>query len=90
MDIGKPKLSEMDECRPPQVGGTHYRDLAPHEPFAVIEVWSHGWPGNKMVAYLLGNALKYIARLGSKGDLDKAKEDLDKAIHYLKEARARL
>ena len=31
-----------------------------------------------------------IARLGSKGDLDKAKEDLDKAIHYLKEARARL
>lgn len=76
--------------RPDQVGGTHYRDLAPHEPFDVIEVWSRGWPGNKMVTYMLGNSLKYIARLGRKGDADKAKEDLDKAIHYLIEARKRL
>lgn len=37
--------------------------------------------------YLLGNASKYMARLGKKGDLAKSIEDLDKAIHYLAKKR---
>lgn len=81
------RMEPQDE-RSYQVGGSHYRDLE-YEPFDVIEDWSRGWP-TPFTTYLIGNAMKYLARLGRKGDADKAREDLDKAIHYLQEARRRL
>jgi len=49
----------------------HYKSLDP-EPIAAIEGWRLG--------FCLGNAVKYIARAGRKGD---AIEDLRKARWYL-------
>ena len=40
--------------------------------------------------YLVGNATKYLARLGKKGDIQKSIEDLDKAVHYLQKKREML
>lgn len=53
---------------------SHYCAGRKYEPADVIEDWglSKDWH--------LGNALKYIARAGRKGDL---KEDVSKAIWYL-------
>jgi hypothetical protein len=56
----------------------HYRRLSP-EPVDVIEAWDLG--------FHLGNAVKYIARAGHKGDVI---EDLSKARWYLDRAIARL
>jgi hypothetical protein len=49
----------------------HYARLWP-EPITVINAWALG--------FNLGNAVKYIARAGHKGDL---KEDLEKAKRYI-------
>jgi hypothetical protein len=49
----------------------HYTSLQP-EPIEVIESWELG--------FCLGNAVKYIARAGRKGD---RVEDLKKAAWYL-------
>jgi hypothetical protein len=43
-------------------------------PFDVIDEWG--------LDFYLGNVVKYIARHNKKGN---KKEDIDKAIHYLKE-----
>ena len=37
------------------------------------------------MSFLRGNAFKYVWRAGMKGDKEKAIEDLDKALWYLKE-----
>ena len=50
----------------------HYRRDTGHEAIDVIEAWGLG--------FSLGNAVKYIARAGHKGD---AVEDLEKARWYL-------
>lgn len=66
--VEKPTANDRQE------GGDHYKRLSP-EPWDVIEDWGLG--------YLLGNALKYIARArarGGKADLLKAKHYLDKQI----------
>jgi len=52
----------------------HYTDLKP-EPIEVIEAWD--------LDFLLGNAVKYMARAGKK-DPAKTVEDLKKAEFYLK------
>lgn len=52
---------------------SHYIDGRKYEPRLVIQDWGLCWE--------LGNALKYIARAGRKGD---EAEDLRKAIEYLK------
>lgn len=52
---------------------SHYIDGRKYEPRKVIQDWGLCWE--------LGNALKYIARAGRKGD---EAEDLRKAIEYLK------
>ena len=70
-----------------QVGGDHYQTGA-HEPFLVIDEWSSKWPA--ATVFYLASALKYVARLGRKGDADAWRQDLDKAIHYMQEARKRL
>ena len=53
----------------------HYRKDSGFEAIEIIEEWGLG--------FHLGNALKYIARAGLK-DPEKAKEDLDKAVWYIK------
>ena len=50
----------------------HYRKDTGHEAIDVIEAWGLG--------FCLGNALKYIARCGHKGD---EVEDLEKARWYI-------
>ena len=50
----------------------HYRRDTGHEAIDVIEAWGLG--------FCLGNAVKYIARAGLKGD---AVEDLEKARWYI-------
>ena len=50
----------------------HYCAGRKYEPWDVIEDWN--------LDYFLGNALKYIARAGRKGD---EIEDLKKAVAYL-------
>ncbi len=53
---------------PPHYGGENN----PYEAIKVIEAWELG--------FCLGNAVKYIARSGKKGD---AVQDLEKAVWYL-------
>jgi hypothetical protein len=58
----------------------HYRAGDTYETIRVIEAWGLG--------YNLGNAVKYISRAGSKGnlveDLEKARWYLDREINNLK------
>lgn len=56
----------------------HYRRDTGHEAIDVIEAWGLG--------FCLGNAVKYIARAGLKGD---AVEDLEKAKWYIEHEIAR-
>lgn len=63
----------LGESIPKQVSGSHYEKLSP-QPIEVIEKWK--------LSFHLGNALKYIARAGSKPGTTKT-EDLQKAIWYL-------
>lgn len=59
-----------------QVGGDHYRSKSV-QPWDAMESWmTH----EQWVGFLRGNALKYLARAGSKGD---ALEDYKKGQHYL-------
>ena len=58
-----------------QVGGSHYRKMK-IQPWDVIDSMPHG----QAMGFYRGNALKYIMRAGEKGP---AKEDYEKAIHYL-------
>ncbi len=59
-----------------QVGGSHYTSKA-IQPWDAMEAWM---TPEEFVGFLRGNAIKYLARAGSKGD---ALEDYRKAQHYL-------
>lgn len=59
-----------------QVGGDHYRTKAV-QPWDAMQAWM---TPEQFVGFLRGNAVKYLARAGSKGD---ALEDYRKAQHYL-------
>ena len=59
-----------------QVGGSHYKTENDIQHWDVVYLIFGG-------DYLLGNASKYMARIGKKGGPEKAVEDIDKAIHYL-------
>lgn len=73
---------------PHQIGGSHY-GTGEHECFDVIAEWHTSWP--KACVFPIGSALKYLARLGRKThDTDGMRQDLDKAISYLQEAKRRL
>lgn len=64
----------MNEAANTQVGGDHYKRLA-IQPWAAMEAWM---TPEQFKGYLLGCALKYLAR--NKVD---AAEDHRKAAHYL-------
>lgn len=59
-----------------QIGGDHYASKA-IQPWDAMEAWM---TPDEFVGFLRGNAIKYLARAGSKGD---ALEDYRKALHYL-------
>jgi hypothetical protein len=59
-----------------QVGGDHYRSKM-IQPWDAMEAWM---TPEQFQGFLRGNAIKYLARAGSKGD---ALEDYQKAHHYL-------
>ena len=58
-----------------QVGGAHYKVEGELQHWNVVAAM--GWD------YFVGNATKYLWRLGKKGGPEKELEDLQKAIHYL-------
>lgn len=61
-----------------QVGGSHYKNQEfQHWDVVIAMKWD----------YLVGNATKYLWRLGKKGGPEKAIEDITKAIHYLEKKR---
>lgn len=62
-----------------QVGGAHYKVEGELQHWNVVAAM--GWD------YFVGNATKYLWRLGKKGGPEKALEDLEKAIHYLEKKR---
>lgn len=55
---------------------SHYSEGRKYEPIDVISDWNLG--------FNLGNAIKYISRAGRK-DPSKTKEDLEKAIFYIRD-----
>ena len=61
-------------ARDSQVGGTHYADK-PIQPWDAMKAWM---TPDQFEGFLRGNAIKYLARHGSKGK----SEDVKKAIHY--------
>jgi hypothetical protein len=60
-----------------QIGGDHYMSLAV-QPWAAMQSWMSA---AEFEGFLRGNAIKYLARAGRKGD---ELQDLQKAMHYLK------
>jgi len=58
-----------------QVAGDHYKQMR-IQPWDVIDSLDHA----QSIGFYRGNALKYIMRAGEKGP---AREDYEKAIHYL-------
>jgi len=58
-----------------QVGGQHYKNIR-IQPWDVIDSLDHA----QAIGFYRGNALKYIMRAGEKGP---AREDYEKAKHYL-------
>jgi hypothetical protein len=59
-----------------QIGGDHYKELAV-QPWAAMQSWMSE---AEFAGFLRGNAIKYLARAGRKGD---DLQDLQKAMHYL-------
>ena len=72
----EPNVCSFEEKEPSktQVGGDHYTRLS-IQPWDVMRSW---FGAEAFQAYLLMNALKYIAR-----DKHDKGEDIAKAIHYL-------
>lgn len=59
-----------------QVGGDHYMTMGV-QPWTAMECWMSP---EEFKGFLRGNAIKYVARAGSK---TRYAEDIKKAIHYL-------
>jgi len=76
----------VSTSRDRQVGGTHYAELT-IQPWDVLPEWLEGW--SPYQAYLVGNAVKYLARAPRKGarlyDVRKARHYLDELIRTLEE-----
>lgn len=57
---------------------THYKPSFRMRPLECIDI-------TRCLSFDLGNAFKYVWRAGRKGDMEKAMEDLDKAVWYLED-----
>lgn len=70
-------VNHDDMCATPyQVGGDHYARMSV-QPWDAMEAWL---TPEQFEGYMLGSAIKYLARAGKKGD---AQQDIEKARHYL-------
>lgn len=67
--------AEKEAANARQVGGEHYKKKRT-QPWDVIDDLPHA----QAIGFYRGNAIKYIMRAGDKGP---AKEDYEKAVHYL-------
>lgn len=67
--------SDCLKVSPKQVGGDHY-DKMKIDPWAVWDTW----PLEQRIGAYRSNAVKYLMRMGTKGD---ALEDAKKARHYI-------
>jgi hypothetical protein len=77
MEAIKPgEFIEAGDPRVVQIGGDHYRTKAV-QPWDAMEAWL---TEEQFIGFLRGNAIKYLARAGSKGD---PVVDYQKARHYL-------
>jgi hypothetical protein len=65
-------MSDLEVKR--QVGGTHYFTMKV-QPFDVIATW----PTEQQIGFYRGNLLKYVMRVGTKG---QDVNDVKKAHHY--------
>jgi len=69
-------MSTEQTANDKQIGGSHYKDRR-IKPWDVIDSsFNHA----EVIGFYKGNAIKYIMRAGSKGP---AREDYEKAVHYL-------
>lgn len=59
-----------------QAGGDHYKRMDV-QPWTAMQAWMSP---EEFAGFLRGNAIKYLARAGAKGD---ALTDLHKARHYI-------
>lgn len=80
-----------EECMPEtsETAGAHYNIKTPVDKFEAIDVIAAVVSRETLprpVAYCIGNALKYILRVGNKPNASKW-EDLAKAENYLHRAR---
>lgn len=66
----------MADARNTQIGGDHYASK-PIQPWDAMAAWL---TPEEFQGFLRGNAIKYLARAGSKCP---AREDIAKARHYL-------
>ncbi len=69
------EMVKKSEAMSRQVGGNHYKDKLV-QPWDVIDTFTHA----EAIGFYRGNAIKYIMRAGDKGP---AREDYEKAVHYL-------
>ena len=72
-------IHKKPTARDTQVGGSHYKDLKV-QPWDAMECWL---TANQFQGYLLGNALKYIARFNALEPGKGGIQDIKKAKHYL-------
>jgi hypothetical protein len=69
------KSEKISSANDRQIGGSHYKDK-PIQPWDVIDNLPHA----QAIGFYKGNAIKYLMRAGDKGP---AREDYEKAVHYL-------
>ena len=79
--------NEMSNTRSEQIGGDHYRTKAV-QPWDAMAAWM---TPEQFEGFLRGNAIKYLARAGSKGDpvvdYKKARHYLDKLIEVVEDGK---
>ena len=69
------EIAKRSDAMQKQIGGSHYKDRT-IQPWDVVDTFDHA----QAIGFYKGNAIKYIMRAGSKGP---AREDYEKAVHYL-------
>jgi hypothetical protein len=73
---GPPQVPPKQKANKREIGGDHYEKML-IQPWTAMLSWL---TPEQSAGFLLGNAIKYLARAGKKGD---ALEDIKKAQHYL-------
>ena len=69
------EMTKKSEAMQKQCGGDHYKTML-IQPWEVVDGFDHA----QAIGFYRGSALAYIMRAGAKGP---AREDYEKAIHYL-------